>query len=175
MNRPLVVVVAAVAAVGIGIFALAGRGRSKHGASAPAGAGEPGGTAATPAPVAGTPVGKLPSTPAPPPTPPPPPQALDREVEVRTKVDRVLDQYPDVAKVRNVECQPTGACKIEVEVDDLNNFRAPLELLQDPEGGLAGDHALMILSKPVPLGPNNGPPLLFTFQVTPPEGGVVKP
>jgi hypothetical protein len=109
------------------------------------------------------------------PAPPAPPQALQRNAEVRGKITAVLDKYPDVASLRTVDCQPTGACRIEVQVEDLDNFRAPLELLQDPEGGLSGDHALMILSKPVPLGPKGGAPYLFTFQLTPPEGGVVTP
>jgi hypothetical protein len=110
-----------------------------------------------------------------PPAPPVPPQALDRDDEVRTKVDAVLSKYPDVATLKSIECQPTGACQIQVQVDDLDNFRAPLELLQDPESGLSGDHKLMILSKPEALGPKGTAPYIFTFQLTPPEGGVVKP
>jgi hypothetical protein len=109
-----------------------------------------------------------------PPPPPTPPQALDRDDEVRTKVDAVLSKYPDVASLKSIECQPTGACQIQVQVDDLDNFRAPLELLQDPESGLSGDHKLMILSKPEALGPKGTAPYIFTFQLTPPEGGVVK-
>jgi hypothetical protein len=115
----------------------------------------------------------VPAHDSPPPAPPQPPQALDRDDEVRTKVDAVLAKYPDVATLKSIECQPTGACSIQVQVDDLDNFRAPLELLQDPESGLSGDHKLMILSKPEALGPKGTAPYLFTFQLTPPEGGVV--
>ena len=128
-----------------------------------------GGTSGTKLPVI-PPVGPLPDA-----APPQPPQALDRDDEVRTKINAVLDKYPDVAKLKALECQPTGACQITVEVDDLDNFRAPLELLQDPESGLSGDHALMVLSKPEALGPKGTAPYLFRFALTPPEGGVVAP
>jgi hypothetical protein len=131
--------------------------------------GGPGGAAAADA------LKKLPTLPIEPPAPPQPPQALDRDDEVRTKVNAVLDKYPDVAKLKTLECQPTGACQVTVEVDDLDNFRAPLELLQDPESGLSGDHALIVLSKPEALGPKGTAPYLFHFALTPPEGGVVAP
>ncbi len=148
-------------------------GRSKHAMPHASTAADAGSAEPTP-PTPGKAPGKAP-VPSVPPVPPVPPQALDRDNEVRTKIDAVLDRYPDVATLKTLECQPTGACRIEIEVDDLSNFRAPMELLQDPESGLSGDHALMVLSKPVPLGPNGTAPYLFTFQLTPPEGGVVKP
>jgi hypothetical protein len=117
----------------------------------------------------------VPAHDAPPSVPAPPPQALDRDDEVQTKVAAVLDKYPDVASLKQIECQPTGACEIQILVTDLHNFRAPLELLQDPESGLSGDHKLMILSKPDELGPPGKGPWLFHFQLTPPQGGVVAP
>jgi hypothetical protein len=129
----------------------------------------PGGTPGTKLPVI-PPIGPLPDA-----APPEPPQVLDRDDEVRTKVGAVLDKYPDVAKLKTIECQPTGACQITIQVDDLDNFRAPLELLQDPESGLSGDHALIVLSKPEALGPHGTAPYIFHFALTPPEGGVVAP
>jgi hypothetical protein len=105
---------------------------------------------------------------------PSPPSGTDpgREVDVRRKITAVLDRYPGVATLRKLECQPTGACSVEMEVRDLNAFATPLERLQEPESGLSGDHAMMVLSRPEPIGPNGGAPFLFKFHVTPPEGGV---
>ena len=134
-------------------------------------------TSSAPPPAAPPSVSDVPK-PADVPSPPSPPAAPGaatdpgREVDVRRKITAVLDRYPGVATLRKLECQPTGACSVEMEVRDLNAFATPLERLQEPESGLSGDHAMMVLSKPEPIGPNGGAPFLFKFFVTPPEGGV---
>jgi hypothetical protein len=94
-----------------------------------------------------------------------------REAIVRRQLTAVLDRYPGVATVTKLECLRTGACNVEMEVRDLKDFGAPLERLQEPESGLSGDHAIMVLSKPEAVGPGGTPPYRFKFYVTPPEGG----
>ena len=131
--------------------------------------------APAPAPAASAPRLPTAATPALPAPPAPPAPDPEREEHVRGQIDAVLDRYPGVASIKKLECQRTGACEVEIEARDLASFSAPFERLQDPASGLHGDHAIILLHKPEPLGPDGTGPFRFSFHLTPPELVTVLP
>ncbi len=175
-----IVVVLVLAAAGVGLVWLV-RGGGKGGAggagaatsASPAGATVPPALPEATADPARTPPTLAPRTPPTPLTPFTPPSLpardLDRERGVRTRLDAVLHDYPDLAEIKTLECTAGGACRVELEVTDLRLFAAPYERLQEPgAGGFADEHGSMVLSKPVALGAGETGPFLVSFQLTAP-------
>ena len=80
----------------------------------------------------------------------------DREQAIRVKVNRILEGYPEVARVTDIRCDGSR-CRVEMEAVDLERAAPVRERVAAPGQGFAEDARELRLEMPIALGMDGGP------------------